>query len=157
MYMSEVPSTETAATYDGSGSWFKVYELGVHNITSAGLQWATNELTNFTFQLPEKVPAGQYLLRVESIALHGAETFEGAQYYISCAQIEVTSSSEATPSPDVSIPGVYTGYEPGILIDIYWPIVSFFSFPFFFSFFLLYPYPPTPLVPSHPLFDYTPW
>lgn len=123
--MSQVSTGEDASTYDGSGEWFKVHEIGYSTINSSGIQWATNEIQNFTFTLPEETPAGQYLLRVEGIALHGASTFEGAQFYISCAQIEVTSTSTATPAPDVKIPGVYTGHEPGLMINIYYPIVSY--------------------------------
>ncbi|KAF2089153.1 lytic polysaccharide monooxygenase, partial [Saccharata proteae CBS 121410] len=127
VYMSKAPGE--ASEYDGSGDWFKVYEMGVSSITDEGLQWASSEITNFTFTLPDEVPAGQYFLRVEHIALHGASTFEGAQFYISCAQIEVTGSSTETPAPVVDIPGVYTGYEPGLMINIYWPIPTNYTMP----------------------------
>ena len=43
------------------------------------------------------------------IALHLAETFGGAQFYIGCAQVNVVNGGSGTPSPLVSIPGVYTG------------------------------------------------
>lgn len=131
--MSAAPDATLASEYDGSGDWFKVYGMGPANITSEGLQWAASGIQNFTFTLPTEVPAGQYLLRVEAIALHGASTVGGAQFYISCAQIEVTSTSSLTPEPMVEIPGVYTGEEPGILINIYYPVVSVtFSFCFLF-------------------------
>lgn len=127
--MSKAPDSSSAAEYDGSGEWFKVFEMGPAEITSAGLQWASSEIQNFTFTLPEETPAGQYLLRAEAIALHGASTVGGAQFYISCAQIEVTSSSTATPAPTVDIPGLYTGEEPGILINIYYPIPTNYTMP----------------------------
>ncbi|KAI9740398.1 MAG: hypothetical protein M1834_004978 [Cirrosporium novae-zelandiae] len=131
IYMSKATNGDASA-YDGSAdNWFKIYSLGVEEVTSDGLQWATNEIQNFTFTLPAKTPAGQYLLRAESIALHGASTFEGAQYYISCAQIEVEEedAGSGTPHPKVSIPGLYTGYEPGILINIYWPTPTNYTMP----------------------------
>lgn len=73
------------------------------------------------------------------IALHSASTFGGAQFYISCAQVNIVNGGNGNPSPLVSIPGVYTGVriasfssfrsplsshdcykrEPGILINIY--------------------------------------
>lgn len=59
----------------------------------------------------------QYLLRGEQIALHSASSFGGAQFYIGCAQLNVVNGGSSTPSPTVSIPGVYTGNEPGILIS----------------------------------------
>jgi len=55
---------------------------------------------------------GEYLLRVESIALHVAESVGGAQFYISCGQIEVTGSGNATPSPTIDFPG---GYSVGLV------------------------------------------
>lgn len=47
---------------------------------------------------------------MEAIALHVASTFGGAQFYISCGQVEVTNGGSGTPGPLVAIPGVYTGY-----------------------------------------------
>ena len=34
--------------------------------------------------IPSDIPAGDYLLRAEVIALHVAGSLEGAQFYISC-------------------------------------------------------------------------
>lgn len=127
VYMSK--ATDTASSYDGSGDWFKVYELSTSTINSQGLQWATNGLTNFTFTLPTETPAGEYLLRVEQIALHGAQTVGGAQFYISCAQIKVSGSGSGTPTDTAKIPGVYTGTEPGIEINIYYPVPTNYTMP----------------------------
>ncbi|EFQ27394.1 glycosyl hydrolase family 61 [Colletotrichum graminicola] len=120
VYMSKAPSG--VASYKGDGDWFKVYELTTSDITSAGLQWASDGLRNFTFTLPKEVPTGEYLVRVEHTALHAAGSKDGAQFYISCAQISVTGGASGTPTPTVKIPGVYTGEEPGILINLYYPV-----------------------------------
>ncbi|KAI1085011.1 glycosyl hydrolase family 61-domain-containing protein [Whalleya microplaca] len=126
VYMSKAPDGTTAAAYKGDGDWFKVYELSTSSITDAGLQWATYVnnagIHNFTFQLPDTLPAGQYLMRAEHVALHGASTKGGAQFYIGCAQLEVSGSGSGSPSPTVKIPGVYTGDEPGLVINIYYPV-----------------------------------
>ncbi|KAK8250417.1 glycosyl hydrolase family 61-domain-containing protein [Phyllosticta capitalensis] len=130
VYMSKADST--AKSYDGAGEWFKIYELGTSDITDDGLQWATNDITNFTFALPQKLPKGEYLLRVESIALHGASTYGGAQFYISCAQLSVESdATTAAPAGDfvAKIPGVYTGNEPGIMLNIYYPVPTNYTMP----------------------------
>lgn len=86
---------------------------------------------------------------MEAIALHVAQTYGGAQFYISCGQVQVTGGGSGTPGPLVSIPGVYTGYvsfffalemilrlivwvggqEPGILININWPIPTNYTQP----------------------------
>ncbi|KAK8196140.1 family 61 glycoside hydrolase, partial [Phyllosticta paracitricarpa] len=132
VYMSKADTT--AKEYDGAGEWFKIYELGTSDITDEGLQWATDQITNFTFAIPQKVPSGEYLLRVESIALHGASTSGGAQFYISCAQIKVEGSAAAAaaaPAGDsvAKIPGVYTGNEPGIMLNIYYPVPTNYTMP----------------------------
>ncbi|KAL0261156.1 hypothetical protein SLS55_004852 [Diplodia seriata] len=127
VYMSKADTT--AASYDGSGDWFKVYEMGPGEITDEGLQWLSNGISNFTFPLPEETPAGEYLLRVEQVGLHGASEVGGAQFYISCAQIKVTGSGSGSPAPTVKIPGVYTGEEPGLKINIYWPIPTNYTMP----------------------------
>lgn len=44
-------------------------------------------------------------------------SFSIIKFYIGCAQVNVTNGGDGQPGPLVSIPGVYTGYEPGILIS----------------------------------------
>ncbi|KAH8681544.1 glycosyl hydrolase family 61-domain-containing protein [Xylariales sp. PMI_506] len=134
VWMSKAPDGTAANAYDGSGDWFKVYELTYTTINSEGIQWATypagsSGIANFTLDLPTDLAAGDYLMRAEHIALHAAETFEGAQYYMGCAQLTVSGDGAGTPSPTTSIPGQYTGYEPGILIDIYYPIPTNYTAP----------------------------
>lgn len=132
VYMSKAPSGTSAQDYKGAGDWFKVYELSTSSITDEGLQWATyvgGGINNFTFTLPDSLPSGDYLMRAEHIALHGASTEGGAQFYIGCAQLSVEGSGSGSPSPTVSIPGVYDGTESGILINIYYPVPTSYDAP----------------------------
>ena len=77
-------------------------------------------MTQITFTIPPSIPNGDYLIRVEDIALHVAQSPGGAQFYISCAQVTVQGGSgSGKPGPLVAIPGVYTGNEPGILISTF--------------------------------------
>ncbi|KAJ8697852.1 hypothetical protein PTI98_004624 [Pleurotus ostreatus] len=123
--MAKAPNSVEASNWDGAGSvWFKVYELNPVTDGGSSITYPADGLTQFTFNLPSSLPSGQYLVRVEHIALHGASQFGGAQFYISCAQINVTNGGNGNPGPKVPIPGVYTGNEPGILLNIYWPVVS---------------------------------
>ena len=50
-----------------------------------------------TFNIPSCIPAGDYLLRHEMIALHGANSYPGAQLYVSPA-IETLRAPCADPS-----------------------------------------------------------
>ncbi|KAG8749747.1 hypothetical protein FRC12_013254, partial [Ceratobasidium sp. 428] len=148
VYLGKVPSGQTAATWDGSGAnWFKIYAIGA-SFSSGSLAWPTDNQSTFKFKIPSGTPAGNYLLRVEHIALHGASTQGGAQFYISCAQLSVTGGGSGNPAK-VSIPGVYKGKfrqalenrarltstsitigtEPGLLINIYWPPVTNYTLP----------------------------
>ncbi|CEL58831.1 putative endo-beta-1,4-glucanase D OS=Aspergillus niger (strain CBS 513,88 / FGSC A1513) GN=eglD PE=3 SV=1 [Rhizoctonia solani AG-1 IB] len=128
VYLGKVPSGQTAATWDGSGAnWFKIHQIGADFKTGA-LAWPTDNAQTFKFKIPSSVPSGQYLLRVEHVALHGASTVGGAQFYISCAQINVTGGGSGNPSK-VSIPGAYSATDPSVLINIYWPPVTSYTPP----------------------------
>jgi hypothetical protein len=76
-------------------------------------------------RLPSSLPSGEYLIRVEHIALHGAYGQGGAQFYIACGQINVTGGGNGRPGPLVSFPGAYSPTDPGILFDMYKPQQSY--------------------------------
>lgn len=63
--------------------------------------------------------AGEYLLRPEIIALHEGDRSGGAQFYMECVQIKVTSAGAKTLPAGVAIPGTYTATDPGILFNLY--------------------------------------
>ncbi|TVY29055.1 putative endo-beta-1,4-glucanase D [Lachnellula hyalina] len=116
VYMSKVAN---AASDTGSGSWFKVAEEGYNPTTKI---WGTDSLnTNCgkkSFIVPADLAPGNYLVRAEAIALHVASTIGGAQFYMTCFQINLTGSGTATPA-GVTFPGAYSASDPGILINIY--------------------------------------
>jgi hypothetical protein len=78
--MSKAPGD--VSQYDGSGAWFKVFQLGTipppWNGTDSGyLVWKKNK---FTFTLPAEIPAGQYLMRIEHIAVH--PPYKAKQFFL---------------------------------------------------------------------------
>ena len=73
---------------------------------------------HYTFTVPSSIASGQYLLRAEAIALHAAGSAGGAQFYMTCYQINVTGGGSTVPA-GVSLPGAYSANDPGILINIY--------------------------------------
>lgn len=81
-----------------------------------------------SFTVPSCISAGNYLLRVELIALHGASSYPGAQFYMECAQINITGGGSASPAT-VSFPGAYSGSDPGVLVNIYYPPLSTYVIP----------------------------
>lgn len=128
-YMAKVPSGYTAADWTGSGNvWFKIYEDGPIFGTNA-LTWPSNGDTLVNFTIPKATPSGDYLFRVEQIGLHVAQSLGGAQFYLSCGQITVTGGGSGTPGPLVAFPGAYSATDPGILIDIYYPVPTNYTCP----------------------------
>ncbi|KAL4988640.1 glycosyl hydrolase family 61-domain-containing protein [Aspergillus falconensis] len=129
IYMSKAPGDVTA--YDGSGDWFKVHQEGVCSDISDGLvdtDWCTWDKDSVSFKLPADMPPGQYLVRVEHIGLHRG--FSGnAEFYFTCAQIEVTGSGSGSPSEVVSIPGVYHPDDSNIHFNIYYPTPTSYDLP----------------------------
>lgn len=124
-YMAAVPSAlQTSVT--GLG-WFKIWEDGFD-----GTNWGVTRLYAAkglqTFTIPSCIPPGNYFLRAEIIALHAASTYPGAQFYMECAQINVTGGGSTKPAT-VSFPGAYHSTDPGVTIDIYYPAVTNYTIP----------------------------
>ncbi|KAH8880267.1 glycoside hydrolase [Thozetella sp. PMI_491] len=117
VYMSKV---DDATTADGSGDWFKVDEFGYSGDNKT---WGTDLLNancgKRAFTIPSKIPAGAYLVRAEAIALHTASQVGGAQFYMSCYQVNVTGSGSGQLPAGVKIPGAYSATDPGIKVDIW--------------------------------------
>ncbi|KAI0053817.1 lytic polysaccharide monooxygenase [Auriscalpium vulgare] len=119
VYVAKAPST--AASFDGQGAvWTKIYSSGLLNPSTE--QWATDVVNatqgKHSVVIPASLPAGDYLLRAEIIALHVASSYPGAQFYIGCAQATITGGGSASPTK-ISLPGAYKSTDPGITVNIY--------------------------------------
>ncbi|KAF2034360.1 hypothetical protein EK21DRAFT_97466 [Setomelanomma holmii] len=118
-YLAKVPSGQTAATWEGTGNvWFKIYAEPA-KISGGQLSWDSLNKASVSVTIPKNTPSGDYLLRVEHIALHSASNLNGAQIYLSCAQITVTGGGSGSPSPLVAFPGAYKNTDPGLKVNIY--------------------------------------
>ncbi|KAH6897671.1 glycoside hydrolase [Coprinopsis sp. MPI-PUGE-AT-0042] len=123
IYLGQVPSGQTAATWNGSGAnWFKIAEWGAQ---FNPFKFSADGQSSLSTNLPSNIPAGEYLLRIEHIGLHVA----GApQFYISCAQIKVTGGGGGSPAK-VSIPGYVSRSDPGLTVNIYNPVPTAYTVP----------------------------
>ncbi|CAN9251868.1 unnamed protein product [Alternaria sp. RS040] len=115
-YLAKVNNAATTGT---TGlQWFKVAGDGLSNG-----KWAVDTMIAnggwHYFDMPTCVATGDYLMRVELIALHGAQNQGGAQFYMECAQIHVTGSGTNKGSNFVSFPGAYKANDAGIQVNIY--------------------------------------
>lgn len=128
-YLAKVPDGQTAASWDGSGEvWFKIYgEQPVFG--GQQLTWASTNKAEITVTIPKCIPSGEYLLRGEHIALHSASAAGGAQFYLSCAQISVTGGGSTEGTPKVAFPGAYSAQDPGIMININYPVPTSYKNP----------------------------
>lgn len=121
IYLGKAPST--AASWDGSGAnWFKIAEWGA---SFNPFTFTDYQLGQLTTKIPSSVPPGEYLVRIEQIGLH---VVGAPQWYISCAQINITGGGSAKPSK-VSIPGYVSPSDPGLTVDIYYPTPTAYTVP----------------------------
>ncbi|TFK21483.1 hypothetical protein FA15DRAFT_707197 [Coprinopsis marcescibilis] len=94
--------------------WFKIYHEGFDS--AAGL-WATQKLIEnkgkVSFKVPACIEPGQYLLRAEIIALHVAH-YDGAQFFLSCAQLDITGGGNVVPATTAKFPGAYNSTDQSL-------------------------------------------
>ncbi|PKS06305.1 hypothetical protein jhhlp_007053 [Lomentospora prolificans] len=128
--MAYLKKVNDAKTDSGVGDgWFKIQEYG---LDSSGV-WGTEKVINgqgrHDIRIPACIEPGQYLLRAEMLALHGAGNYPGAQFYMECAQINVVGGTGAKKPSTVSLPGAYSGSDPGVKINIWYPPVTNYKVP----------------------------
>lgn len=101
--------------------WFKIDHAGLLSGTIGNGKWASGKMIDqnntWTSTIPSTVPAGHYLIRFETIALHSLP----AQFYPECAQIQITGGGSRAPTSAelVSFPGAYKNSDPGLGVNIY--------------------------------------
>lgn len=71
---------------------------------------------SYSGTIPSCIPAGEYLLRVQSLAIHNPGSTP--QFYISCAQVKVTGGGSAAPSATAKIPGFIKATDPGYTANV---------------------------------------
>ncbi|KAK0651120.1 glycoside hydrolase [Cercophora newfieldiana] len=119
-YLAKVPAGQSATKWDGSGAvWFKFFTTMPEVDRNKQLVWpGQNTYQTVNATIPADTPDGEYLLRVEHIALHMAMQANKAQFYLSCSQIKITGGGSGKPAPLVSLPGAYKTNDPGILVNL---------------------------------------
>jgi hypothetical protein len=102
--------------FSGSGNdWFKLSSTGL--IDAASFTWASDKLIadglSWTATVPSNIKAGNYLMRMEMLALHSSGQ---PQLYPTCTQLKVTGGGDGVPAASelVSIPGVYKQGDPAL-------------------------------------------
>ncbi|RYP69887.1 hypothetical protein DL771_005830 [Monosporascus sp. 5C6A] len=122
MYLSLAPGS--VKEYDGSGDWIKIAQELVckPNPAPADFQkdaWCSWGEDTVSFVVPQNIPEGEYLVRGEHIAVHGAHDGK-AEFYYACAQIKVVGSTGTElPGEKVLIPGVYDVNDDAINFSVW--------------------------------------
>ncbi|KAJ4323661.1 hypothetical protein N0V94_001720 [Neodidymelliopsis sp. IMI 364377] len=106
----------------GALRWTKISQKGLITPGGSGT-WATDDLIKNKFAssttIPKNLKAGNYVIRHEIIALHGAGSDNGAQLYPQCLNLKVTGSGTAAPSGGVAGTSLYKRTDAGILFNLY--------------------------------------
>ncbi|KAK3326629.1 glycoside hydrolase family 61 protein [Apodospora peruviana] len=101
--------------------FFKIDSSGYINGSVPGY-WASDALVtngnSWLVQIPADLKAGNYVLRHEIIALHGAGSANGAQAYPQCFNLQVTGSGSNVPA-GVAGTSLYKATDAGILFSLY--------------------------------------
>jgi hypothetical protein len=77
--------------------------------------------STYQFTVPTCIPNGEYLLRIQSLGIHNPYPAGTPQFYVSCAQINVTGGTPPTTSkwaPDLIIPGAFKATDPGYIVNV---------------------------------------
>ncbi|KAL7928299.1 glycoside hydrolase family 61 protein [Trichoderma chlorosporum] len=107
--------------------FFKIDGIGLISGADPG-NWAQNVLvTNndtWVVKIPDDLASGNYVLRHELIALHSAESVDGAQNYPQCFNLAVTGTGSLQPT-GILATDLYKETDPGILINIYTSSIAY--------------------------------
>ena len=137
-YLAKVPEGSSATKWDGSGaSWFKFHTTTATIDAAKQMSWpnqsknwpcewqhraenkakmsSIDQYNTVNATIPKSTPSGEYLVRVEQIALHQPNQ---PQIYLACSQIKITGGGNGTPSPLVAFPGAYSSRDPAIFLNL---------------------------------------
>lgn len=112
----------TCETVDKTAlKFFKIDGAGLVSGYNPGY-WADDVLisnrNSWLVKIPENIAPGNYVLRHEIIALHGAHELNAAQAYPQCFNLEISGTGTSQP-PGVYGTDLYKATDPGILFNIY--------------------------------------
>lgn len=114
-------------TTGGSLVWSKISQSSI----VSGTTWVTDTLiaSNYSTSttIPRNLKAGNYVIRHEIIALHGAQNDNGAQAYPQCLNLKVGGSGTVAPSSGTVGSSLYTRSESGIMFNLY---TSYTTYPY---------------------------
>ena len=121
---------EDCTTVDKTKLLFnKIDEGGLIDGSNPPGKWASDDLiannNSWTVTIPSNIAPGKYVLRHDTIALHGAYDIGGSQAYPQCFNLEISGSGSNTLSTGTKGTALYNAADPGIHISIYQKLSSY--------------------------------
>ncbi|KAJ3481904.1 hypothetical protein NLI96_g7345 [Meripilus lineatus] len=116
VYMAKVDDAATAV--GAQANWFKIAQTGLVSTDYWGTDVLNANCGKMDVKIPSDIAPGSWSLKQFSLALHVASSVGGAQFYMSCYQLNVSGSGNASPAT-VKLPGAYSATDPGILFNLY--------------------------------------
>ncbi|KAF7317571.1 hypothetical protein MKEN_00844100 [Mycena kentingensis (nom. inval.)] len=122
-YLAQCPGSTCTGVQPRTLKWFKIDQSGLISGTIFNGTWGSGKMiaqnSTWTSVIPPTVPAGNYLIRFETIALHSLP----AQFYPECAQIQISAGPVPSVAPTaaqlVTFPGGYSNSDPGLTTNLY--------------------------------------
>jgi cellulase len=120
------PCNGDCSTVDKTAlQWIKIDEAAIDLTTQ---EWPTAAMiannNTYTMTVPSGLASGNYVLRHEIIAMHGALGTNGAQNYPQCFNIEITGGGSDSPAGTLGTE-LYSPTDAGILFDPYSTLTSY--------------------------------
>ncbi|KAF8473281.1 glycoside hydrolase, partial [Kalaharituber pfeilii] len=128
-YLASCPSGDCRKEDPTMLNWFKIDHAGLNSDGTWISDTIIKNNSTWTVTIPAELKAGAYLLRHELLALHASHEVNGAQFYPMCANLEISGNGDGVPSETVKFPGAYKSDDPGIFLNIYWPVPTSYVIP----------------------------
>lgn len=108
--------------------FFKIDGVGLVDDSKVPGTWGDDQLiknnNSWMVEIPKSIAPGNYVLRHELMAMHGAQSKGGAQNYPQCFNLKVTGPGTDKPKGTLGTK-LYTPDGPGIVANIYQSLSSY--------------------------------
>lgn len=108
--------------------FFKIDGVGLIDDSKVPGTWGDDQMiknnNSWMVEIPKSIAPGNYVLRHELMAMHGAQSEGGAQNYPQCFNLKVTGSGTDKPKGTLGTK-LYTPKAPGIIANIYSSLSSY--------------------------------
>ncbi|KAJ3049832.1 hypothetical protein HK097_009169 [Rhizophlyctis rosea] len=99
-------------------TWTKIYYEGYNaDLKLWAHERALANNNKFDFTIPKEMADGDYIFRIEHIALHVASRPGDVQLYMGCADVRITGGGGVWADQGIQFPGNYQLNSPGLVLE----------------------------------------